>query len=30
VKEILLFYKNKFYRLPKSLIESKRIYEIIK
>ena len=30
VKEILLFYKNKFYRLPKSLIESKRLYEIIK
>ena len=28
--EILLLYKGKFYKLPKTLIESKRIYEIIK
>lgn len=30
VREILLFYKNKYYRLPKTLIESKQIFEIIK
>jgi hypothetical protein len=30
LKEILLFYKRKFYRLPKSLVMSNRIYEIIK
>jgi hypothetical protein len=30
IKEVLLFYKNKFYRLPKKLIWSKRIYEILK
>ena len=30
VKEVFLFYKNKYYHLPKELIESKRIFEIIK
>jgi hypothetical protein len=30
LKEILLFYKKKFYRLPKSLVMSNRVYEIIK
>ena len=30
ISEILMLYKKKFYRLPKSLIMSKRIYEIIK
>lgn len=30
LKEILLIYKSKFYRLPKPLILSKNIYQIIK
>lgn len=30
IVEILLIYKNRFYRLPKSLILSKRIYEVLK
>lgn len=30
IVEILLFYKSKFYKLPKNLIGSKRIYDIIK
>lgn len=30
LKEILLFYKKRFYRLPKSLIQGQRIYEVIK
>lgn len=29
LKEVLLFYKGCFYILPKNLIESKRIYEIL-
>lgn len=28
--EVLLFYKKRFYRLPKNLIQGKRIYEVIK
>lgn len=30
LKEIFLFYRSKFYVLPKNLIESKRIYELLK
>jgi hypothetical protein len=30
LKEILLIYKRKFYRLPKTLIMSKRIFDILK
>jgi hypothetical protein len=30
IKEVFLFYKNKFYVLPKSLIWSKQIYNILK
>ncbi|HEY4064911.1 MAG TPA: hypothetical protein VGM30_23570 [Puia sp.] len=30
IKEILLFYRNKFYILPKSLIWSKKIFDILK
>ena len=30
IREIFLFYRRKFYRLPKSLIESKRIFDILK
>lgn len=30
IKEILLFYRNKFYMLSKSLILSKRIFDILK
>ena len=30
IKEVLLFYKDKFYVLPASLIWSKKIFEIIK
>lgn len=29
VKEILLFYKGKFYQLPKSLIWSKKIFQVL-
>lgn len=30
VIKVLLFYKGRFYKLSKNLIDSKRIYEIIK
>jgi len=30
IKEILLFYRSRFYRLPKKLIWSKRVFEILK
>ena len=30
IKEILLFYKNRFYRLPKTLIISREIYKVLK
>ncbi len=30
IKEVLMFYRNKFYILPINLIWSKRIFEIIK
>jgi hypothetical protein len=30
LKEILLIYKGKFYRLPKALIQSKKIFNLIK
>jgi len=30
LKEILLFYRNHFYILPKKLVESNRIYQVIK
>ncbi|HEX9512256.1 MAG TPA: hypothetical protein VF939_17310 [Puia sp.] len=30
LSEILLFYKKRFYRLPKTLIQGQRIYEVIK
>lgn len=30
IKEILLFYKSKFYRLPKSMILGKEIYKVLK
>ena len=30
IKEILLFYKSRFYRLPKSLIVSKEIFKVLK
>ena len=30
IREIFLFYRKKFYRLPKSLIESKRVFDILK
>lgn len=30
IKEIFLFYKNGFYKLPKDLIKSRRIFDVIK
>jgi adenine-specific DNA methylase len=30
IKEIFLFYKNQFYKLPKELIKSRRIFDVIK